>query len=187
MSGDAEELLFVNGAGKITRTAPGKRQPDEYTAVVLILVYLPNEREVLLFNRGAGASDMQDHWALTAGKMNATDCAEPLSQVIGNPVSLQTRRRAAAREFMEELGISADIDRFQDVIDFHMPDKGLYFCMMAWPIAESQLDQFIPDGAEVDQMRRFSLSDFIANQHLGDAIRYKKSEIISFLESHFAT
>jgi 8-oxo-dGTP pyrophosphatase MutT (NUDIX family) len=184
--GKDEELLFVDGAGNVARIASGKRQAGEYTAVVLVLVYLPKEREVLLFNRGSGASDMRDHCALTAGKMNATDCVEPAPEVLGRPLSLPTRRRAAAREFKEELGISAETNRFKKVLDFHMPEKGLYFCMLAWPIDAGQLKNFAPDGGEVNEMRRCSLPEFLTNKHLGDAIRYKKADIVAFLEREFA-
>jgi 8-oxo-dGTP pyrophosphatase MutT (NUDIX family) len=181
-----EEYIFVDEAGLVRRVSDDKtRSPDDYMAVVLVLVFLPKEKQIVLFNRGTGASDMHDHWALTAGKMNATDFAQPLAEVTGKKLSLESVKNAAVREFMEELSISPEMDDLEKVIDFNIPEKGLYFTMLAWPIDESRFADFSPDGMEVDKIRRFSLGEFRANQHLGDAIVYRKESIVSFLNQKF--
>jgi 8-oxo-dGTP pyrophosphatase MutT (NUDIX family) len=182
-----EQLVFVDDSGMVRRFSATRTQgPGEYIAVVLVLVYLPTERKLLLFNRGVGASDMRDHWALTAGKLNTTDFSEPLDEAIGNKVSAQTVRKSASREFVEELNIAVQPERFEHVIEFHMPNKNLFFTLLAWPIGATELAAISPDGAEVDALKLFTLDEFRENEHLGDAIVFKKREIISYLESHFS-
>jgi 8-oxo-dGTP pyrophosphatase MutT (NUDIX family) len=128
---------------------------------------------------------MHDHWALTAGKMNTSDLVEPPQEILGKKLSLQTAKRSAVREFKEELNISADGSSFESVVEFCMPEKQLYFTMLAWPIKEHQVVDFAPDGAEVDKLGRFSLNEFTVNPNLGDAIVYRKDKIISFLNEKF--
>lgn len=182
-----EELIFVDSGGLVTRVSADKtRSADEYTAVVLVLVFMPKQKQVVLFNRGAGASDMRDHWALTAGKMNATDASVETRGLVGKRISLDVAKKAASRELQEELNIKVQPDSLEPVVDFAMPEKSIYFTMLAWPIAEDKFLELSPDGGEVDAMRRFSLADFEANPNLGDAIVYKKEYILDFLTGKFS-
>lgn len=182
-----EVIVLVDEAGSFLRFSENTaRVRGEYLAVTLILVYLPLEREVVLFNRGAGAGDMRDHWALTAGKINAVDCGKSARELLGKKIYPTAAVAAGSRELREELGVSTDGTRFELVCSFAFPEKKMFFVMLAWPISKEEVAQLFPDGAEVDKIGRFSLDQFLSNQNLGDAIKFKKETIVNFLSSKFS-
>lgn len=182
-----EQVAFVNERNEWLRFG-GKKSggAGENTAVVLILIYDRKDSKVFLFNRGSGASDMQDHWALTAGKINQEDFASE-EPALGQSISSSSVRRAACRELMEELGVETDGSQFKKVATFWMENKSLVFSMLAWPIDEMTKSNLQVDGSEVDEFRAFSLDEFRRNQNLGDAIKFRQSEIESFLDAEFSS
>jgi 8-oxo-dGTP pyrophosphatase MutT (NUDIX family) len=186
MGQSEEKLIIVNDLGHVTRFSTREHcKPGEYIAVVLVLVFLPHHRQLILFKRAAGAGDMQDHWALMAGKLNSGDCFEALGEVIGNPVSLQTARNAAIREFKEELNIEINGLALEKVKEFTLEEKGLHFSLLALAVNEKQAVGFLPNTSDIDAIRRFSIDELIAVANLGDAILCNKNDIISYLESKF--
>jgi 8-oxo-dGTP pyrophosphatase MutT (NUDIX family) len=184
----AEELVaVVNDENTLIRFG-GKRTIGlrENTSVVLILIYDPSEKILFLFNRGAGASDMKDHWSLTAGKINQSDFSDHVGHV-GRVVPDSVIRKAASRELYEELRINIDNRNLKNIATFCMKDKSLVFSLLALVVDHTLIEQLVVDGAEVDNYRSFTLSEFATNTHLGDAIKYRKAQITEFLENEFSS
>lgn len=182
-----EKFIFVNAQGRIVRISPRRHcAPGEYLSVVLVLVFLPNYRQLVLFNRAAGASDMQDRWALIAGKMNSEDCREIQGKVIGRPISFQIAVNAAIRELKEELNNVFWKSSFEKISEFIIQKKNLHFWLMALPIDEEQATSFLPNKFEISAIKRFSLDEFRSSDNFGDAILMVKGVITSYLEEQFS-
>lgn len=181
-----EQVAFVDQKNQLIRFGGKKSGCDgENTAVVLVVIYDPDDKKIFLFNRGAGASDMNNHWALTAGKINKEDFLESEKNK-GQSLSQQTIRRAARRELEEELGVTTDESSLKEVSTFWMPNKSLVFSMLAWPIDSETESRLALDGSEVDEHKSFGLEEFRSNDRLGDAIKFKLADLISFLEHEFS-
>lgn len=181
-----EQVAFVDKGNQFIRFGGKKSGGEgENTAVVLVVIYDPVEKKIFLFNRGAGASDMNNHWALTAGKINDEDFHDGEVNT-GEMLSQKIVRRAACRELEEELGVEAHEANFKEVSTFWMPNKSLVFSMLAWPINSETEARLALDGSEVDEHRAFSLEEFRSNDRLGDAIKFKLDDLLSFLEREFS-
>src|SRR5947199_10708734 len=98
-----EQYVIVDGNGHVRRFSARKElQAEENIAVELVMVYLPSQKQLVLFNRGSGASDMHDHWALEAGKVIVEDLCKEDGDCVGAKMSLNAYRSSATREFNEE-------------------------------------------------------------------------------------
>jgi hypothetical protein len=184
--GKMEEIVIVDGKGYIKRFSTSKSlQPEENIAVELVMVYLPKEKQIVLFNRGSGASDMHDHWALEAGKVIVEDLCSEDGDCVGTKISLNAYRSSATREFNEELRFAIAPHKFEFVDEFHMPGKNLYFTLLSLAIEKEELDKLSPDQSEVDKVRCFTLNEFDNNPDLGDAIMFRKERIIQYLQEKF--
>jgi len=182
-----EQVAFVDKDNRLIRFGGKKTGDDgENTAVVLVVIYDKKNEKIILFNRGAGASDMNNHWALTAGKINQEDFWDG-ETTTGQRLSSATIRRAARRELDEELGVDTDENSLREVSTFWMPKKSLVFSLLAWPIDSETESRLALDGSEVDEYKSFSLEEFRTNDRLGDAIRYKLPELVSFLAKEFSS
>lgn len=181
-----EEIVTVDNQGILTGFKTKVTiQPHENKAVELILVIIPENKTLILFNRGAGSSDMHDHWALQSGKVNRTDLAD--TDRIGKRLSDMAFRNAAKREFIEELNFSLSPDDLVAVEAFYMPAKRLYFGMYALPISAKRFQELTPDQSELDQVSQFTIDEFRHCAGLGDAILFRKDRIIQYLQDTFRT
>lgn len=180
-----EMIAYVDGNNCLLRFGEKKtRSGIENIAVALIIIFDRQSKKVVLFNRGAGASDMKDHWALTAGKVNMGDFSEE-EGAVGKPISIDVLKQTAVREIWEELGTKVCKEDLNLVSTFWMERKNLVFSLLAWPIDERIILRENLDGEEVDEHRSFSLQEFTENESLGDAIRYRLTEITAFLKNEF--
>lgn len=181
-----EEIVTVDNQGIMTGfKTKATIQPHENKAVELILVIIPENKTLILFNRGAGSSDMHNHWALQSGKVNRTDLAD--ADRIGKKLSDTAFLNAAKREFIEELNFSISTNDLVAVEEFYMPSKRLYFRMFALPVAASRVHELTPDRSELDKVRQFTIDEFCRCDGLGDAILFRKDQIIQYLQNSFGT
>jgi hypothetical protein len=181
-----EDIVFVNDVGIINRFSNSRElHPGDNIAVELVMVYLPSKKQIVLFNRGAGASDMHAHWALEAGKVNVMDLSKEDGDRVGSKMSLNAYKSSAVREFAEELNFPVSATSLEFVDEFHMPDKRLYFTLLSLAIKESQLGKLLPDQSEVGAVGCFNLEQFSVNPDLGDAIVFRKDRIIEYLQEKF--
>ncbi len=178
-----EQIVIVDEKGIIKRFSSKKDLLEgEITAVELVVVYLPGEKKVVLFNRGHGASDMHNHWALEAGKVILEDLSESDGDSIGRKLSLCAYKNAAIRELNEELNFPVSPDDLQVIDEFYMVNKRIYFTLLSLALAEAEFKKLSPDQSEVDKIKRFTLEEFKNNPHLGDAIMFRKDKIIQYLQ-----
>lgn len=181
-----EQLVIVDEKGIVRKFSPSKQLgTGEATAVELVIVCLPHKKQIVLFNRASGASDMRDHWALVSGKVNVTDLTCAQETVLGTKLSLEAYRNAAVREFNEELAFRVSPDNLQLVDEFHMPSKQIYFTLFSLILDDSDLDKLLPNQTEVDRTKCFTLREFMDNGYLGDAIMFRKEGIIRYLQNLF--
>lgn len=181
-----EQIVIVNNEGVVRRFSFGKDLVEgENRAVELIVVYLPAKKQIVLFNRGSGATDMHNHWALNSGKVNVEDIYGFNGTVVGSKLPLEAYKNAAVREFSEELNFRISSNQLEFIDEFHMPSKQIYFTMLSLALDEDKLYKLAPDQSEVDKMRCFSLEEFEINAHLGDAIKFRKAQIIDYLGQKF--
>lgn len=181
-----EEFVIVDDDGYIKRFSSNKRlEAQENLAVELVIVYLRRQRQIVLFNRGSGASDMHDHWALEAGKICADDLFVSKEDKLDTRITLREYQRSATREFIEELDFSVNPQRFEFVEEFHMPEKQLFFALLSLSIEEDEVRKLSPDQSEVDRVKRFTLEEFQSNPDLGDAIVFRKDAIVQYLQNEF--
>lgn len=179
-----EEIAIVNSDGIVQCFSRETAITEEdVVAVELVLLYLPEEKEIVLLNRGNGASDMQAHWALESGKVNRFDLTS--EDGVGKKLSLGAYRNAAIREFDEELNFTIPADRLKVVDEFYMKSKQLYFTLLALPLKKQDLARLYPDQCEIDRIRRFTLPELENNTYLGDALMYRKEAIVRFLQREF--
>ena len=157
--------------------------PDDIVAVELVMVYIRDLCKVVLFNRGKGASDMRDHWALESGKV----CSDDLDSLdyIGEKLSINAFRNAAVREFIEELDFKVLPDAFYNIASFYLEKKRIYFTLLSLSLEEEELPKLVPDQSEIDKLKLFTLEEFDKNKYLGDAIVFRKDKIIAYLQKIF--
>lgn len=181
-----EQIVVVDNQGRIKRVSGGKRlAAGENTAVELVMVYLPRKKQVVLFNRGVGASDMHDRWALESGKVNVEDLRGTGQVRIGAKLFPEAYKQAAIREFREEFNFDVQPEALEWVDEFHMPSKQIYFTLLALALEEEDLNRLSPNQSEVDLIGRFTLDEFEINEQLGDAIEFRKAAIIAYLQRVF--
>lgn len=179
-----EQIIVVDENGVIRRFSSKKELSDgEIIAVELVLIYLPKEKKVVLLNRGQGASDMHNHWALKSGKVILNDLSE--SDRIGRELSLKAYKNAAVREFHEELDFHVSPDELQAVDNFYMAPKHIYFTLLSLALNEDAVKKLSPDQSEIDQIQLFGLQEFQSNPHLGDAIMFRKPQMVRYLQKVF--
>lgn len=180
-----EQVVIVDNHGTVKRFSIDKiLAQDENTAVELVAIYLQHRKQIVLFNRAAGASDMHDHWALESGKVNVEDLPD-YDTVIGTKLPLEAYKNAAIRELREELNFEVAPEAFEWIDEFLMESKHIYFNLLALALDEADLSKLSPNQSEVDKIRCFTLDEFASNPHLGDAIQFRKNEIIRYLQRMF--
>lgn len=181
-----EQIVIVDDQGFVTRCSFSKELAiGENTAVELVIVYLPHSQQIVLFNRGDGASDMHDHWALQSGKVNTSDLCEPSGYIVGAKLPVCAYKNAARREFGEELNFPVEPEAFQYVDEFYMPDKQIYFTLLSLALEQRDLTKLVPNQFEVDNVKCFTREEFENNAYLGDAIVFHKQEIVRYLRQVF--
>lgn len=179
-----EKIIVVDQNGIIQKFASkDKLGKHDIIAVELVMVYLPETKRVVLFNRGENASDMHNRWALESGKVIEKDMSR--EDKIGQKLSAQAYKNAAVREFIEELDYHISANTLQYIDEFYMEKKHIYFALLALPISPDDVSNFIFDQSELDQLGMFSLEEFYDNKNLGDAIMFRKNEICQYLQKIF--
>ena len=182
-----EKIVIVDNNNYVIRfDTNGELKEGENLAVELVITYMPREKQVLLFNRGEGASDMHNHWALESGKVNNSDYSDPIESLIGQPLPVAAYEKAAVREFKEELNFDVSPGQLHLIDSFHMPAKQIYFRMFGLILEPEDLNKLAPNQSELDKIGKFTLQAFQENKHLGDAIVFRKAEIVNFLQIEFA-
>lgn len=181
-----ENIVIVDHNGRIKRCATVRDVASgENIAVGLVMVYIPETKQIALFNRGAGAADMHNHWSLQAGKVNGSDLPDGCEKSVGEKLPTDAVRNTASREFIEELNVAVQPSNFEFVQNFHMPQKRIFFTLMALGIRRNDVAKLRPDQSEVDDVQCFTIEQFRENADLGDAIVFRKEAIINFLEEKF--
>ena len=184
---DMEKIVIVDNNNHVIRFGiHTELKEGENLAVELVITYMPGKKQVLLFNRGEGASDMQNHWSLESGKVNSCDCSDPIENLIGQPLPVAAYENAAVREFKEELNFIVSPGQLHLIDEFHMPGKHIFFRLFGLVLEPEDLAELVPNQSELDQIGKFTLQEFQNNEHLGDAIVFRKVEIVKFLREEFA-
>jgi len=179
-----EKLIVVDQTGLYRQVKlQNNLAAGDIVAVELVLMFIPAKKRLILLNRSTNASDMHNYWALESGKVRYEDLTE--EDKIGHNLSDQTYINAAVRELKEELNFSVNSSRLRKIDQFHMPYKKLFFSLLSLPLDIQEVNLLLPDQYEIDRVREFSLDEFEQNVHLGDAICYRKDQIISFLRQQF--
>ncbi len=180
-----EKIVMLNKEGIIQNyIEKNKIGSDEIFAAELVLIFIPDVRKVVLFNRGSGACDMHSRWALHSGKVNINDLNN--GDEIGKKLSITAFKNAAIREFREELKYNISPNQLKLIDQFYMPekDKKIFFTLFSLELTINEFKKLYPDFAEVDAIKLFTLGEFKKNQRLGDAIKFKKEKIMTFLTSN---
>jgi 8-oxo-dGTP pyrophosphatase MutT (NUDIX family) len=177
-----ERVIVVDAKGKFERIIPkNETNANTIIAVELVLIILTDEKKVLLLNRGKGATDMQSKWALHSGKIIDKDLT--IKDEFGKVLTIDANKNAAIREFKEELDFALNPERLEIITQFYMPekDKKLYFTLFALDLKKNELEHMYPDFSEIEGTSLFTLDEFISNDRLGDAIKFKKNFIVEYL------
>lgn len=179
------EAVKINQEGIITGfVMPHEIEPEDITPVAIVLFILSDENKVILFKRSKKAGDMHRKWALQSGRVETEDMSGDCK--IGNKISIHSFQNAAVREIHEELSLVVEPDRL-DFIDLffmkHSSKKQILFSLFHLEVDETEYNQIKPDSREIEKCGLFTMEEFAINRQLGDAIEFRKTEIIALLKS----